>query len=123
MSSNIRQVLEAGVLGNRIGGHKIKHSFPVDWWREVKILMMTCLPKVKCCLTEEHDPFQGASRRTCRAAATTSTAKRLPSRHADRLPWQRAPDLPSAEVRRHGGLPQGGDQKLKQYFIFFWTVI
>ena len=37
MSSNIRQVLEAGVLGNRIVGHKIKHSFPVDWWREVKI--------------------------------------------------------------------------------------
>ena len=37
MSSNIRQVLEAGVLGNRIGGHKIKHSFPVDWWRQVKI--------------------------------------------------------------------------------------
>ena len=78
---------------------------------------------IKRCLIEEHNVSQGASRRTCRAATTTSTAKRLPSGHPDRLPWQWAPDLPSAEVRRHGRLPQGGDQQLKQYFTFFWMVI
>ena len=28
-------MLEGGVRGNRVAGHKIKHFFPVDWWREV----------------------------------------------------------------------------------------
>ena len=81
LSSSSGQVLEGGVRGNRVVGHKIKHSFPLDWWREVTSSIyseQTLIETLtRCCLAD-----LSSCRNHCRSRRVVAQTPRLFARAA-----------------------------------------